>query len=117
MKEYERIRKENADLRKKRIQEIHQSFPRIREIDGEMKDLNPKMLKLLLSGQNKSSIYKTMERELFNLKKEKGHLLLNAGYPKDYLEPIYSCKQCKDTGFMENGERCVCLLKKLNIIP
>lgn len=116
MKEFERIRKENAALHKNRIQEIHQSFPRIREIDGEIKELNPKMLKLLLSGQNKSSIYKTMERELINLQKEKGHILVHAGYQEDYLEPIYTCKKCKDTGFMENGEKCICLLEKLDAI-
>lgn len=113
MKGYERLRKENEERHLSRIKEIHSRFPRIREIDGEIKDLNPKMLKLLLSGQNKSPNYKTMERELYHLRKEKGHILTNAGFPEDYLEPIYTCKQCKDTGFMENGEKCVCLLEKI----
>ena len=30
-----------------------------------------------------------------------------AGFPADYLEPIYDCKDCKDTGYVD-GHKCHC---------
>ena len=113
MKSYELTRKENSKLHEKRVEEIYQLLPRIREIDLDVKELNPKMMKMLLAGQNKTSVYKTMERELENLRKEKIHILKGAGYEEDYLESIYTCRQCKDTGFLDNGEKCVCLIEKI----
>ena len=34
------------------------------------------------------------------------------GYQSDYLEPIYDCPICKDTGFV-NGQPCECLQKEV----
>ena len=35
-------------------------------------------------------------------------LLLHHGYPEDYLQSIYTCPDCKDTGY-QNNEPCHCL--------
>ena len=37
-------------------------------------------------------------------------MLVSAGYPADYLEPVYTCPDCKDTGYIEgdNGLRKKC---------
>lgn len=37
-------------------------------------------------------------------------MLVSAGYPVDYLEPVYTCPDCKDTGYIEgdNGLRKKC---------
>ena len=37
----------------------------------------------------------------------KEQLLIGAGYPADYLMPIYDCPDCKDTGYI-NGTKCHC---------
>lgn len=34
-------------------------------------------------------------------------LLKDAGFPEDYLEPVYECPVCKDTGYAD-GEKCRC---------
>ena len=48
----------------------------------------------------------TKERNLM-LIKEKEALLVENGYPADYLKPIYTCPICKDTGRVEN-DYCSC---------
>ncbi len=110
---YKDIRAKNKQEAERRLNEIYSRFPRIKEIDEELKELNPKRLKLVLSGQSKDPVYKTIEKEMRNLRKEKTGTLEKAGYPGDYLNPIYECPRCKDTGYLDNGEKCVCLTQKL----
>lgn len=112
-KYYTEIRSVNKKTEEARQNEVYTKIPRIREIENELLDLNPKRLHLLLSGQKKSQTYLSMEEEMKNLRKEKIHLLEKGGYAADYLSPIYTCPVCKDTGFLENGEKCICLTKKL----
>ena len=40
-------------------------------------------------------------------------LLDRNGFPADYLEPIFTCKLCKDTGYDENQKKCTCLNQKI----
>ena len=39
-------------------------------------------------------------------------LLKNAGYPEDYLEPIYTCPKCNDKG-THDGKWCSCFLMSM----
>ena len=39
-------------------------------------------------------------------------LLTSAGYPENYLEPVYECPDCKDTGYIGN-EKCHCFKKAI----
>lgn len=38
-------------------------------------------------------------------------LLRQSGFPADYLDPVYRCKQCRDTGYVGEPirEMCPCL--------
>ncbi|MBQ4339788.1 MAG: DnaD domain protein [Firmicutes bacterium] len=110
---YEDIRAENRSISEARRKEIYSAFPRIRFIDEELRELNPKRLKLVLEGKTNTSIYKSIEKEMTDLRNEKISTLKNAGYPADYLNPVYTCPRCKDTGFLDNGEKCVCLTQRL----
>ena len=113
LKEYEKTRRKNEAVLQKRFDEIYLESNRIKEIDQEVKELNPKLLKMLVSGQNKSATYHSMQTELDNLQKERIHILEYLGKDDAYLNPIYDCTICKDTGFLENGEKCICLIHKL----
>lgn len=112
-KMYEAIREENQRISEARQKEISEKFPRIDEINSELKELNQKRLKLLIGGNTASTLYKSIDNEIKNLIKEKNGTLKKAGYPEDYLNPVYTCPRCKDTGFLENGEKCVCLTHKI----
>jgi len=110
---YRKIRSENKKIFESRSDEIYKAIPRIKEIQSELKELNPKRVKLIISGKKNSSTFSTIENEITNLKKEKDDLLKNAGYPADYINPVYSCSKCKDTGYLSNGEKCICLVQRL----
>lgn len=38
--------------------------------------------------------------------------MISAGFPADYLEPVYDCPDCKDTGY-KNGEKCRCFKQQM----
>ena len=42
-----------------------------------------------------------------DIKEQKYLALVRAGFPSDYLEPVYDCPQCKDTGYI-GSEKCHC---------
>lgn len=48
-----------------------------------------------------------LRRQNEELSKKKEALLVANGYPADYLSPVYTCKDCQDTG-MIGEERCHC---------
>ena len=60
-----------------------------------------------------SDALKTLEDESLALQAKKAELLHAAGYPVDYLEDIYSCPKCKDTGFI-GSQMCSCLVEEYN---
>ena len=45
-------------------------------------------------------------------------LLIKAGYPMDYLQPIYKCNMCKDEGVIYNPEfkKCDCYIREYFIL-
>ena len=42
---------------------------------------------------------------------QKRNLLVQNGFPADYLDPIYTCPDCHDTGYIR-GQKCHCLRAK-----
>lgn len=61
--------------------------------------------KKLLSGDE--GALSELRARLKDLTAKKAQLLLEAGFPEDYLTPVYSCNDCKDTGYV-NGKKCHC---------
>jgi len=52
-----------------------------------------------------------LKNKQLDLKVEKAEILSANKYPIDYLDPIYKCKLCKDTGFV-NYQKCKCYKQK-----
>ena len=55
----------------------------------------------------------SLHKRISEIGETKRSLIRNAGYPEDYLEPVYTCGKCHDSGFV-NGEKCTCF-KQLEI--
>lgn len=53
------------------------------------------------------------ENEVKRINERIEKLLVENKLPKDYLEPIYTCKECKDTGFVGSPKKelCSCVKK------
>lgn len=99
----ERIRDAQHHARQKRREEIYQLLPRIKEIDGELKQQGVSLAKLVMQGGSVREVQDRIER----LTREKKAILVDRRYPEDYLELRYNCDLCKDTGEFR-GKMCNC---------
>lgn len=96
-----------------RLREIRNNHPHIEEIEFTIKQNDFKMMQLMMSG-NHSKLESFLNIQ-DDLKKEKARLLIEAGYPEDYLEVAYECEKCKDKGYI-GTEKCTCYFKVREII-
>ncbi|GFN36713.1 ATP-binding protein [Tepidimicrobium xylanilyticum] len=112
--EYEKKRDRAIYEQNIRIQRIYNKIPRIREIDRTIREMGLQISKAVI--ENPGNYIENMERvkkEIEKLKMEKAYLLTENNIPLDYLEPIYECKKCYDTGYLSNGDKCSCLKQAL----
>lgn len=107
---YENLRRENAEIQEKRLEEIYKKIPEIREIDGLIRDIALRASIEQIKNPNQDKSLEESEK-IYNLKLKKMDFLERMGYPRDYLSEIFTCKDCHDTGINEDNEKCHCLKK------
>lgn len=113
MNEYEEIREKHRKELDKRKKELYAKLPRLKEIDDEMVNLGIRITKaVLMDSENSEKLLEDLHKKQTDLKIEKAEILTANKYPKDYLQMKYSCRKCKDTGYI-GTERCSCLMQKL----
>ena len=110
MQGYERVRDRNRLLLETRREEVYSAIPQIRELDASVGSLSVAQARLLLSGDD--TAVDNLHTALQDIAARRRSLLSAAGFPEDYLEPVYDCPLCRDTGYIqnENGtkEKCRC---------
>lgn len=111
-REYEELRRVNKKKLDDRKSEIYSKIPSIKEIDDLIKNIGFMAAKEQLVNPS----FKNQERanaDIIKLRGKKETLLKEAGYDRDYLDEIYSCKKCNDTGLMPNAKRCSCMENRI----
>lgn len=94
-----------------RRSEVYKKVPRIREIDELSRKRYAEVINAAFSGKaTKKSEIRSIS---VDLRAARAELLVNAGFPIDYLDLKYECKKCSDEGFYK-GQMCSCYLKELN---
>lgn len=112
-KEYEQTRQDNVHLLHVRREEIYNKIPRVKEIDRDIKLTHLSVVKLhIINDPNADEVSARADRKISELNQEKNSLLNSAGYPINYLEKIYTCKDCLDTGYI-NDKACHCRKAKV----
>lgn len=97
-----------------RQEKIYSQIPEIRRIDERLRTQMSELVGLTIKrSADLSDALKALEDESLTLQAKKAELLHTAGYPADYLEDIYSCPKCKDTGFI-GSQMCSCLIEEYN---
>lgn len=84
--------------------------PDFKALDDSIASLSIQYGKKLLDGD--TSAVDALKKDLAELRNRKIHLLKSAGFPEDYLEPVYDCPDCKDTGYIGN-QKCHCFKKAI----
>ena len=109
MSSYEEKRRKNRSLSDARKKEVYERIPSLKTIDEEIADIGTEAA---IKGITEGSSAESSVKRIDELSAKKTSLIKNAGYDPSYLQPIYDCPDCRDTGFV-NGARCHCLKQKI----
>lgn len=102
---YEKRRLENKRLLQQRREQIYSLIPRIEEIERTSTSLYIEAARSrVINAANKQNTEDAKNTNR-HLRQEKEALLKKHGYPSDYLEPIYTCKLCHDTGYVDSEDK------------
>lgn len=107
MAAYDAIRQKNEEERERRRREVFAAVPRLAELDRELTSRLVASLKDALDGKPTDSA------AIQALVDESRALLVQAGYDANYLDPIYTCPDCRDTGTRDDAQRCACFKRRL----
>ena len=105
MREYEYRQNRNRHLLDERTAFIYKNVDGYRELSESIAAISVSQGRKLLEGDDYA--LEDLRTSLRSLSSMKDQLLTGAGYPADYLAPIYDCPDCKDTGYI-NGVKCHC---------
>lgn len=110
IKGYEQTRDFNRHLMSRRLAEVYRMLPEYQELDASVSSISVAHAKLMLNGDE--AAMDKLRTSLAEIASRKKALLKSVGLPEDYLEPIYNCPDCQDTGYITNAEgikeKCHC---------
>ena len=111
MNKLEQRRTYNSAQQQHRHREVCDKLPRYAECEKFLAETSGKLIALMLNaGKNSAEHLKQLEEGNLALQHEMKDLLTKAGYPEDYLKPIYTCPVCQDKGIADN-KWCECFKK------
>lgn len=105
---YEKTRDQNRYLTEERRTRLYNELPELAKLDEERANLVLSFTSSLLEedATPKSKI------SFSDIQSRRKAVLRNAGYPEDYLNPIYTCPDCQDTGYVTTADglkqKCKC---------
>ncbi len=107
-------REEKEDIRRRAMQtdrirheEVYARVPELRQLDGRIAALVGQAAVQALSGKGPAE---ELRRESLELQARRAEMLVEGGWPMDYLDGAWDCPKCRDTGYVQ-GEMCSCLRK------
>lgn len=109
MRLYQQRQIENKHDLDRRVAEVYEKIPAVREMNEEISSAALKSARQLLAG-DKNAVEK-LRHTIAVLREERQELLEAYGYPADYLEMRYSCPDCQDTGYRD-GKKCHCFRQR-----
>ncbi len=116
MRRYSERQSENKRIQSDRRAEISARIPEYDELDNKIVALSMDYAIAALEGDGVSgNALKKLQSDIQTLSEKKTFLLQSKGYSPDYLEPVFACKDCQDTGYIDN-QKCHCFRKAITEI-
>ena len=106
MRTYEEKQNRTRHLTMERKREVYDRIPEYEALDLRVADISLEQGRKLIGGD--VSALNALRQTIKDISAKKKELMREAGFPEDYLEPVYECKECGDTGYVD-GIRCHCL--------
>lgn len=111
MQTYESARQRNLATEIERKSEVHDQIPEIAQIDAEIAHRKITSAKYRISHPEIAEELHAIS-DISELIAQKTQLLTEHRYPADYLAPLYTCHDCKDSGYI-GTKKCHCFQKKI----
>ena len=111
IKRYGKARDDSRYALEARKEEVYSSVPGYRELADSVSTLSVDCARRMLDGED--GALDGLRGRLAEIAARQKELLAAAGYPPDYLEPVFSCPDCQDTGYVTSPdtglrEECRC---------
>ena len=115
MRGYELTQNRNRRLLEERETQVYRNIPEYQKLVESTGSLAKACAKKLLDGDEQALV--VLKSNLAELSAQKKKLLIQHGYQEDYLDPIYDCALCHDTGYVTGTdsspqEKCRCFRQK-----
>ena len=105
---YEQKQLHNRNVLDKHYETAYAKLPELKKVHQSMSELSVKQARKLLEGDKNA--LQELKSQIKLLSKQARDLLVAGGFPENYLEPVYDCPDCKDTGYV-NNKKCHCFQK------
>lgn len=111
MRRYEQTRDANRHLMDERRESVYRRIPEYRQLETSIGSVARDKAQSILEGDD--TALASLHDYIGKISQQKQALLISAGFPADYLEPVYHCADCHDTGYIDadgsQKEKCHCL--------
>ena len=122
IRQYDLIRIKNKHIHDDRLEDVRTKAPEYDELDKKISELSVEVSKQILTPgiteEKKKEIKKELDENLRDIENAKKEILIRLYNDPHYLDPIYTCSKCKDTGYVDNiteysmKSQCDCFKKK-----
>ena len=114
MEQYRLQRDRNAAEEERRRQEIAREHPELAALCRERHEMILNGIRRMLGGRGNENA--DLEERMNACNARIREALRENGYPENYLEPVYRCEKCRDTGYVGEKvrEMCPCLKAALS---
>jgi len=106
-RELERRRSAAEKAMQQRRQAVYEKVPALAALEREIAESGAAVVNAIGAGEDAAEYIALLEKQNIAAQAEQARLLRASGFAQDYLEPQYTCAQCRDTGFTR-GLRCSC---------
>lgn len=109
-REYDQIRMRDLDEQDRRRAWAKEQCPQLFEIRSQIASISSQAARdRILNKRMEGPDYSERIEELV----ERQQMYLdNLDVPQDFLDPVYACHKCHDTGFLPDGQPCSCYISK-----
>lgn len=114
IKKYEHTRDQNRHILAARKEEIYAAIPEYSRLEDSVSTISVESARRMLEGDDDA--LDVLRKRLTEISAQKKQLLTRFGYAPDYLEPLYACASCQDTGYITPAsgrkEKCHCFRRQ-----
>ena len=107
-------RAENEREHRRRVDDAYRRVPGLRALDQTLQQQMIALVGLTMRhGSDPTDELRALERVNLDTQAQRAELLTSCHLPVDYTDDIYTCPDCRDTGYV-HGQPCRCLLRRYN---